>query len=372
MNYPYPIPNAQANTTTFVANSTGVLGSYDKALDENVFISVDYSQLVSAVTLLGYSFRVSPGGSPQLGIPSSQLTPSTLLTVELVGGIGGRAYMVTINAVLSNGDTRSDVLTVNVLGDDDCGCVTVSPLPPTYGVVSNDGVVVVNTAPRFFVSSTAPVQAQALDRWFDSSTGDVYDFISDGKTGYWVLSIVAAGPSGDGSGSEVAFSGSSIIKLVSIVPDGTTTTFTLVAAGGQAVSIVGVTSLFVSVDGVWQEPGAQYVADGNQITFVQAPSADSSVFMLWFSAPSSGSGSGGENIIAIAPIVPDGTTTSFFMTSASGPVNVIGSNTLFVSVDGVWQEPLAQYTASINTINFVQAPSADSYIFMLWFSPPGS
>ena len=370
MNYPYPIPNAQANTTTFVANSTGVLGSFDKAIDESIEVTVDYTQLPYVVTIANYSFRVSPGGSPQLVVTRTLLI-ANVLTFFVSGGIAGRAYELIIDIIGPNGGVRSDVLTVNVLGDDDCGCVAVSP-PPTYGVVSNDGVVVVNTAPRFFVSSTAPVQAQALDRWFDSSTGDVYDFISDGKTGYWVLSIVATGPSGDGSGSEVAFSGSSILKLVSIVPDGTTTTFTLVAAGGQAVNIVGVTSLFVSVDGVWQEPGAQYVADGNQIIFVQAPSADSSVFMLWFSAPSSGSGSGGENIIAIAPIVPDGTTTSFFMTSASGPVNVIGSNTLFVSVDGVWQEPLAQYTASINTINFVQAPSADSYIFMLWFSPPGS
>jgi hypothetical protein len=60
----------------------------------------------------------------------------------------------------------------------------------------------------------------------------------------------------------------------------------------------------------------------------------------------------------------------FNLTSVIGrPVTITGGNTLFVSVDGVWQDATTQYTAVNNQIAFSQAPSADSTVFMLWFAP---
>ena len=280
--YPYLIPGMQSNPATFVANTTLTLGSYSKPLDARTLITVDYSALTPAVVLNSYSFRVSPGGEPQLLLSGSQLgtAPATSLTFFAAGGMAGRAYDITINVKLASGETRSDTLTMNVLDDDGCGCTFVMPLPiPGVGdVTSGDGGITVNTAPRFFVSGTIPVGANVLDRWFNTANGLLYDYISNGITTLWQQ---AGGGGGGGGGG-----GANILSISPIHPDGVTTTFVLTSTLGVPVNIAGSTSLFVSVDGVWQDGMTQYVAVNNQIQFTQPPAVDSIVFMLWF-APSS-------------------------------------------------------------------------------------
>ena len=372
MNYPYPIPSSQQGSSrpTYVADITGKLGTFTMSVDTYVGITVDYTQLSPTMNIVGFWFKVKPGGMPSLVISgATTVAGSDIVTFTLRGGMPGRNYKLTINAQGQLGGWRSDVLNVNVQGDD-CNYSRVLPPPPNMGVTSGDGKIVVNTAPRFFISATPPVTAQALDRWYNSSSGDVYDFISDGVTGYWTLAIVAGGGA---TPPPVTSGGASIVKINPIVPDGVTTTFTLTATGGASVNIIGVDSLFVSVDGEWQEPLAQYIADSNQIIFTEAPTADAHIFMIWFSAPpANDSGANGANIVKLSPIIPDGITTTFLLTSSTGLVNILGSNSLFVSVDGVWQEPTAQYAAAASLITFVQAPTTDASIFILWFAPPGS
>jgi hypothetical protein len=279
VNYPYLIPGMQGNAAAFVAGVASRLGSYNKPLDARSLISVDYSQLTPTVTLVGYSFKVKPGGEPQLWIDSPAIgATDTLLTFYVEGGISGRAYEIIINTTLADTEIRTDVLTVNVQGDD-CACAaSMTPTyPPGYsGAVSSDGAVIVNTAPRFFVSGTPPVGANVLDRWYDTATGEMFDFISNGVSTYWEL---AAGSSSGG------ISSAAIQNITPIRPDGVTTTFTLAAVGGRPVTLIGANTLFVSMDGVWQDSATQYTVVGNQVTFAQAPSADSVVFMLWFAPP---------------------------------------------------------------------------------------
>jgi hypothetical protein len=277
MNYQYPIPGSQTNPNAFVADNTGVLGDVDQPLEGRTLVTVDYSQLTPGVTLTGYSFRVSPGGSPQLWVDGSAIgNPATLLSFYVSGGIGGGQYQVMVITTLGDTERRSDVLNVNVLGDG-CACVSV-PMPgPWYyqDATSSDGSIIVNTAPRFFVSAWPPVGANVLDRWYNTTDGEVYEYISTGVGTLWVLS--GTGGSGGGGG------GSAVIrKLVSITPDGATVAFTLTSGDGTTVAIANSSYLMVSQDGVWQEPGLQYVASGDSITFAQAPTADATIFMLWF------------------------------------------------------------------------------------------
>jgi hypothetical protein len=274
--YPYPIPGAQTNQAMFVADTTHDLGFFDKtSVDTNTFITVDYSQLIPAVTLANFTLRVTPGGSPNLGISKATLnTGKTQLTFLLSAGIEGCAYDVMISATLTTGEVRTDKLTVNVLGDD-CGCTPLPTPPPVNGDVSGDGSIIVNTAPRFFVSGTIPVGANVLDRWYDTSNGLLYDYISNGITSLW--QEAGSGGGGGGGGSNVT-----ILSLQPIHPDGTTTVFNLTSVVGRPVTISGGNTVFVSVDGVWQDAVTQYTAVNNQIAFAQAPSADSIIFMLWF------------------------------------------------------------------------------------------
>jgi hypothetical protein len=280
VSYPYLIPGSQGDPASFVANSTLTLGSYNKPLDARTQIAVDYSAVAPPVLIDNYSFRVSPGGEPQLWIDESEISlPANAITFFIRGGIAGRAYEIKINTILDSGETRTDTLTVNVLGDD-CGCTFVIPLPVlgVGDVTSGDGRVVVNTAPRFFVSGTPPVGANVLDRWYNTASGLLYDYVSNGITTFWQQ---AAGGGGGGG------SGAVILNISPIHPDGATTTFVLTTVSGIPVAISGSSTLFVSIDGVWQDGTTQYVAVNNQVQFAQAPSADSQVFMLWFAPASS-------------------------------------------------------------------------------------
>jgi hypothetical protein len=275
MNYPYLIPGLQGNPASFVASATLQLGAYNKPLDARTLISIDYSQLTPAVTLVSYAFRVQPGGSPQLWLDGSGIdTTKTLLSFYADGGIAGLAYEIVISALLTGGEVRSDTLTVNVLGDDGCDCMVLR-LPLPGGAVSGDGSITVNTAPRFFVSATTPIGANVLDRWYKSTTGDIYDFVTNGLTSWWEKATV-----GGGGGY-----GANIVKMNAITPDGFTRDFTLTATDGSTVDIQSTNALLVSVDGVWQEPVTQYAASIDTIEFAQAPFIDSDVFMLWLSPP---------------------------------------------------------------------------------------
>lgn len=371
MNYAYAIPGANTDPTSFVANTSMRLGSISQSAEALSTISVDYSALVPAVMVQSYSMRVSPGGSPQLHLAQPFLTPASpagkTLTFIMHGGIPGRAYTVKIDASTSVG-IRTDVLNVNILEGDDGECAAVAPIsvaPPPN--VSGDGGVYLNSYPRYYVSGTPPDNANVLDRWFDTTTGNVYDFVSDGVKTFWMLSI-------SGSGSIAPTDVATIIKMTPIHPDGTTTTFALTATTGQPVIITNTSDLFVSVDGVWQEPFADYIAGSAQITFMGAPLATAKIFMIWFATPTVDiGGADGANIVKMQPLTPDGFATQFALTPIGGtPINVVGSNYLFVSVDGVWQEAGAQYTASGGLISFVNPPAATSKIFILWFAPPPS
>lgn len=149
ISYPYLIPGQQSNPALFVANATGVLGAYNKALDEVPEIIVDYTKLIAGVTIVSlWTVRISPGGEPQLEIAYPTLA-SKMLTFTLYGGIAGCTYTMLINTASDQGNIRSDVLTVNVQGDD-CGSCQI--VVPAQGInqVSGDGGVFINTSPRFF------------------------------------------------------------------------------------------------------------------------------------------------------------------------------------------------------------------------------
>jgi hypothetical protein len=189
VNYPYPIPYSQSNAAAFVADSTGMLGSYTKPLDAQSLITVDYTQLVPPVTLQGYSFRVSPGGEPQLRIGSSALV-SNMLSFVVQGGISGRSYTMTLDTSIIGGQVRSDVLVVNVPGDDCSSCQVVQSLT-NNGLTSPDGSLYVNAAPRLFVSATPPNGANVMDHWYNSSPGNLYEYLGNN-----VWRLISAGPAG--------------------------------------------------------------------------------------------------------------------------------------------------------------------------------
>jgi hypothetical protein len=85
--------------------------------------------------------------------------------------------------------------------------------------------------------------------------------------------IVSLSGSGGGGGGSSA----SNQKLDALTFNGSTTTFNLTASSA-AVTPANAASLLISIDGVLQEPGADYTISGSTITFTTAPESTDTFF----------------------------------------------------------------------------------------------
>jgi hypothetical protein len=77
--------------------------------------------------------------------------------------------------------------------------------------------------------------------------------------------------------------------------------------------------------------------------------------------------------VALTPTTPDGTTTVFHMTYTHPTLGTMNTNVtdgsqLQVSLDGIVQEPGADYTASSNVLTMSSAPRSDSHFWVVWFA----
>ena len=275
----YPIPFSQANTAYFYINSTNKMGSFDKPIDGRVQLTVDYSKLAPAVSVSKIWFEIEPGGVPPLTI-DSVVVADPLVTFFVDGGYSDTSYSVVANAVFDDGSVHSDLLIVNVFGEGGCACVSTSDTYADNYIQFGTQEVFVNKYPRFFVSAIAPTNANLLDRWYDLLNQTWYDYVTDGVTNFWAISGVGAPPPPSG-GDSGASGNITIKKMQPLALDGVTTTFPLISTDLFLPNVTTNNSLFVSIDGVWQEPTTQFNASGSSITFATAPAQDSYVFILW-------------------------------------------------------------------------------------------
>lgn len=195
MAYPFPLPAGVTNTnvTYFYANNTNRLGTLIKQVNDLSLISIDYSQLTPAVTLASIaSFTANAGGNPPLVVsnPGIDVT-DTVLTFLLSNGLAGVQYTLSVVMNLVGGGVRTDILTVNIpsTGDNIVPFPTANPsIPfPNQGVVSADGSIYFNQVPRWFLSSTAPINPNIMDQWYNTATKVYSQYVTDGVTAAWVI-----------------------------------------------------------------------------------------------------------------------------------------------------------------------------------------
>jgi hypothetical protein len=149
--------------------------------------------------------------------------------------------------------------------------------------------------------------------------------------------------------------------------NGKTFTFNQVAAATEG--------MFAYVNGVRLEPTYDYTVDtvNSVVTFTRSVTAQALVVFDFLAPKASLAPSGSAQTVMLTPIVPDGTTTVFSnltVASTSQPINVAHSEELFVSVDGIPQQPGASYNATAATITFTEAPAATALVYIVWFGPP--
>ena len=130
------------------------------------------------------------------------------------------------------------------------------------------------------------------------------------------------------------------------------------------------------VNGVRLEPTVDFTVDtvASSVTFLR-PLVANAIVMFDLLTPVTQLTPGGTvNTVLLSPIAPDGTKTNFnlFVAHNGAPTNVAKNEELLVVVDGVQQSPGSAYNASAGAITFVEAPRADSVVFIVWFGPAGA
>ena len=141
-----------------------------------------------------------------------------------------------------------------------------------------------------------------------------------------------------------------------ITPNGVLTTFTLDNTVADA------NNLLVSINNVIQEPNVAYTAVSNTLTFTSAPANGATVWMTFLGMETTTRDtSGGRVDITYQKGTGNGTATPFALATS-----VLNSDCLRVSLNGVVQRPVTDYTASGTVLTFVTAPDATNEILVYY------
>jgi hypothetical protein len=132
----------------------------------------------------------------------------------------------------------------------------------------------------------------------------------------------------------------------------------------------------VHVNGVKLIEGDDYTVNTSTSTLTLVdPVAPGGVVQWDLLIPASMLAPGAVNAYKILPMVPNGTLTAFHLSytdpSSGNPTDAsVGTGAqLWVSVDGVVQEPGVDFVATGATLTMSTPPPADSHFWAVWYKP---
>lgn len=178
------LPSGIVNTSSayFFASTAGKFGPLVKQLDDQILVVIDYSKLTPPLAVTSFLFSLDVTSNPQLVVSFPQLNATgSVLTFLISGGIEGQQYNLSIGA----NNARVDVLTINVPSSGDCSCDAINPVPSLYTQSPLGTAGYVNTGARYFWGRAAPANPNVLDQWYNTVTGELNEWVTDGVTMFW-------------------------------------------------------------------------------------------------------------------------------------------------------------------------------------------
>lgn len=253
----------------YASDASTNLGLFSKDVGAAVLFRLDYSELTVPPGTETESFTVDVGSNPPLAVSTSYYDEAAKsLDFIVLGGLEGQQYVLSIT--IAGTLARTDTITIDVPLTT-CGCGVQTSLNQAEQFPVGEGMVFINSALKYTVSSTQPLSANYKDEWYNPSTNTLYEYLTDGASTWWQQ--IATTPS--------TFSTN---KLNSITPDGTTTQFTLLTTQGKSPNVIVSSDLLVSLNGVVQNPDLDYKAFKDIIQFTVAPLVNDIIFMVWYAS----------------------------------------------------------------------------------------
>ena len=255
MNY---MAQSYGNATYFYPDNSGLAGSFTKSVDAQTLVTLDYSSALAAgKTITKVSFILDVQTNPQLIISAMQIVGAQNIVEFIVsGGYSGVRHQLSVVATVSDTTVRTDIVNISIAGDsgdcDPCGKSTMlMPIPPGYqqASLSQNGVYATGLI-RYFVGASPPLGANVMDQWFDTNSGALLEYITDGIHSYWFNPSNPVVPSGPSSSLYYAATqGQKIFH--STLPD----------AAGQTYLMTPTTLVAVFVNGILYTPNVGTIGD---------------------------------------------------------------------------------------------------------------
>jgi hypothetical protein len=195
---PFSAPVNFSNAAYFYLDNSGQIGTFSKSPIAQTLITLDYSQsITSNATISKAAYILDVQSTPMLVISNSVGTAQQL-TFILSGGWAGLTYNLTVQAHLSDGSTRTDDLTIEILGDD---CMRYDPCCPPMGrplsvpsripkafqqaAMSTNCSVYKSACISYYICDTAPVNPNVMDQWYNTINHGIYEYLTDGVNFWW-------------------------------------------------------------------------------------------------------------------------------------------------------------------------------------------
>jgi hypothetical protein len=176
----------------FFPDPSGDVGSVFKSLDAQMLVTFDYSAVITpGLTLTSINgFTLDIQTNPQLIVSRGSIAGNRASFI-VSAGVGGLTYGLTTEVAFSDASKRTDVLHISVVSAPFDGCcapggAAVAPIADglQQALLAPTGVYA-NALPRYFVAPVAPTGPKVFDRWYNSTTGVISDYVTDGVTAWW-------------------------------------------------------------------------------------------------------------------------------------------------------------------------------------------
>lgn len=147
--------------------------------------------------------------------------------------------------------------------------------------------------------------------------------------------------------------------------NGTNRVFPLTDPTNAALIMSASSDLILSLDGVWQQAEADYTVASSNLTFATAPPSDARAFGIAIvPVPDVASPQPGVTSIDTSSWVFDGTNVTFpILDMSAQPVTPHAAENLLLSINGVWQAAVRDYTVTGAVVTLLEAPEPGSRAF---------
>jgi hypothetical protein len=194
----WSVPTNFSNAALFFPDDTGEIGGFNKSPMAQTLVTLDYTQVLAAAgtTIDKVAFILDKQTTPLLVISNSVIS-GTVLTFIISGGWSGLTYGLTVQSTLSDTTVRTDVLQIEIMGDD---CMrhdpcypggkpicAPSPIPKSFqqAIMNTSCSWYGSSCVRYYICDMAPANPNVLDQWYNTTNHLIQEYLTDGVNFWW-------------------------------------------------------------------------------------------------------------------------------------------------------------------------------------------